>query len=104
MMNNKFIEIETTAQGKVLVSFQYIVGLLDITAENIIAIPCLEQPNAASSIQIVFGVGATMQTNAATTRRVFYEAIEKLYSTGYTDNVVQLVWPDAIIDNLVLVI
>ena len=103
-MDNKFIEIKTTAQGTVLLSFQYIVGLIDIVSETSVEIPQLETPTAVSKIKIYFGAGSTVQTNAAQTRQVFHDAIEKLYSTNYTENVVELKWPDTIINDVVIII
>lgn len=103
-MDNKFLEIDTQSQGKLLLSPQYWVGLIEINSETQITIPCLEEPTAVSNIVIYFGVGSTVQTNATITRQIVHDALNKLYSTGYTENIVELKWPDAIINNIVVVV
>ena len=104
MMDNKFLEIQTDTQGKMLLSAQYWVGLIEINSETQVTIPCLEEPDGVSNVVIYFGAGSTVQTNATRTRQIFHDALNKLYSTSYTENIVELKWPDTVINGIVVIV
>jgi len=102
---SKFLKINTSLSGNILINAASLSGVVDITSETQLYLPFVNSNSTAGSKITIIGAASTLfQTNAQQTIDTIINTLEKVNQAGYTKAVIELEFPGVIIQDVLFVV